>query len=91
MNLFKTLKPEKRIYSKMKNVPNEKDWMLTLKGASGQPPTEHLLKVEGSSLRLTDAFIRPTGFGRHPTILDSTGKTPVFQKRTLWFTNVIHF
>jgi hypothetical protein len=58
----------------MKNLPNEKDWMLTLKGASGQPPTEHLLKVEGSSLRMTDAFIRPTGFGRHPTILDSTDR-----------------
>ena len=59
----------------MKNLPNEKDWMLTLKGGAGQPPTEHLLKVERSSLRMTNAFIRPTGFGRHPTILDSTGES----------------
>ena len=75
----------------MKNLPNEKDWMLTLKGASGQPPTEHLLKVEGSSLRMTDSFIRPTGFGRHPTILDSTGKSPRISKSNIVYTNVIHF
>ena len=72
----------------MKNVPNEKEWMLTLKGASGQPPTEHLLKVEGSSLRMTDAFIHPTGFGRHPTILDSTGKSPRISKSNIVYTNV---
>ena len=64
----------------MKNLPNEKDWMLTLKGGAGQPPTEHLLKVKRSSLRMTNAFIRPTGFGRHPTILDSIGISLVFDQ-----------
>ena len=64
----------------MKSLPNEKDWMLTLKGGAGQPPTEHLLKVERSSLRMTNAFIRPTGFGRHPTILDSTGISLAFDQ-----------
>ena len=48
----------------MKIVGEEKEWSLTIKGASGNAPTEKIIEVgkdtDGNNgLRLIDAFFKP--------------------------------
>ena len=48
----------------MDDLKSFSEWSLTLKGASGSPPTERYINVgkdtyEGNGLRLINAFFRP--------------------------------
>ena len=56
----------------------EKDWCLTLQGASGNPPTEKVIQVgkdtsSNNGLRLINAFFRPK-------VLAVKGNVPIPEK-----------